>query len=89
MRTTLAIALLLGCGSFTMACSGKSPSRQHTDDDSGGDGDSGPTDDGPECYTNPTTHVQIINACGDAETITKSPNLPLLNDDGTLPPLPE
>jgi len=40
------------------------------------------------CFTNPTTHVEIINGCTTAEKIYKQPELPLLNPDGTLPPIP-
>ena len=46
---------------------------------------------GPDCFTGtPTTHDEIINACP-AQGVTriiKHPNLPLLNADGSLPPLP-
>jgi hypothetical protein len=41
-----------------------------------------------DCYLNPTTHLEIINACTDAVKITKNPTLPLLYPDGGLPPLP-
>jgi hypothetical protein len=41
-----------------------------------------------DCYLNPTTHLEIINACTDAVKITKNPSLPLLLTDGGLPPLP-
>lgn len=45
----------------------------------------------PDCFTGtPTTHDQIINACP-AQGVTrimKHPTLPLLNADGSLPPLP-
>jgi hypothetical protein len=40
------------------------------------------------CFTNPTTHNEIINACTTAQKIYKDPTLPLLNPDGSLPPLP-
>ena len=40
------------------------------------------------CFTNPTTHLEIINACTTAEKIYKDPELPLLLPDGGLPPLP-
>lgn len=42
------------------------------------------------CYTNPTTHHEIINACTDPSVvkIDVHPDLPLLNPDGTLPDLP-
>jgi hypothetical protein len=41
-----------------------------------------------DCVMNPTTHLEIINACTDAVRITKNPTLPLLLADGGLPPLP-
>ena len=43
------------------------------------------------CYGVPnaqSTHYQIINACTNAQSLTKTPVLPLLNPDGGLPPLP-
>ena len=46
---------------------------------------------GPDCFTGtPLTHDQLINACVDPSVtrIIKHPNLPLLNSDGSLPPLP-
>ena len=45
----------------------------------------------PKCFEGtPTNHEQLINACVGAgvEKIDKRPVLPLLNSDGTLPPLP-
>lgn len=45
----------------------------------------------PDCFAGtPTTHDEIINACPDpgVTRIMKHPNLPLLNADGSLPPLP-
>jgi hypothetical protein len=45
----------------------------------------------PDCFMgDPQTHDQIINACpGPGVTrIFKNPTLPLMNPDGTLPPLP-
>jgi len=45
----------------------------------------------PDCFTGtPTTHDEIINACPapGVTVIHKHPNLPLLNADGSLPPLP-
>ena len=49
--------------------------------DSGGDG-------GSDCFTNPTTYFEIINACvtPDVTKITKNPTLPLEYADGGLPP---
>jgi hypothetical protein len=45
-------------------------------------------DAGADCVTHPETHVDIINACTDAEKVDKKPELPLLLRDGGLPPLP-
>lgn len=45
----------------------------------------------PDCFSGtPTTHDEIINACvgADVTVIHKHPNLPLLDADGSLPPLP-
>ena len=57
--------------------------------------DAGPAADGgadggeaADCVKDPKTHVEIINACTDAEPVDKDPVLPLLLDDGSLPPLP-
>jgi hypothetical protein len=45
---------------------------------------------GPDasCFTNPQTHYEIINACTGAQQIFKDSHPPLLNSDGSLPPLP-
>jgi len=51
----------------------------------GGDAGDGGT---PSCFTNPRTHYEIINACTDAQSFDKNPRLPLLQPDGSLPPLP-
>ena len=56
-------------------------------------GNNNPTDGGtpdagePDCFMNPTTHYEIINACTDAVKVDKTPTLPGLIDGG-LPPLP-
>src|SRR5262249_57368061 len=45
----------------------------------------------PDCFTGtPVTHDEIINACPapGVTRIFKTPSLPLMNSDGTLPPLP-
>ena len=55
----------------------------------GGAGQGGAGGSGiPDCFTSPMTHVEIINGCTDAEAVDKVVNLPLLNSDGSLPPLP-
>jgi hypothetical protein len=73
----LAAALLAGCS------------------DDGGKND--PPDAGPDvdappaCFAGePRTHTELMNACTAAgvEKIDKRTVLPLLNADGTLPPLP-
>jgi hypothetical protein len=40
------------------------------------------------CVPSPRTHVEILNACTDAQSVNKRVVLPLLRPDGTLPPLP-
>lgn len=40
------------------------------------------------CFENPQTHYEIINGCTTAQQIFKDSHPPLLNPDGTLPPLP-
>jgi hypothetical protein len=44
--------------------------------------------DDMSCYNQPTTHLEILNACTSAQSVSKQPVLPLLRADGTLPPLP-
>jgi hypothetical protein len=55
--------------------------------DGGSDGGSDAAPE-PDCFTNPKNHFEIINACTDAAKIDKKPVLPLLQPDGSLPPLP-
>jgi hypothetical protein len=43
-------------------------------------------DAGSDCFMNPKTHFEIINACTTAQKITKNPTLPRLLPDGGLPP---
>lgn len=54
------------------------------------DADPGALDAGidADCYVNPSTHHEIINACTTAQKIEKDPALPLQLADGGLPPLP-
>ena len=55
----------------------------------GGAGGSGGAGGGaPDCFTNPKTHLEIINACTTADEIDKTPKLPLFGPNGELPPLP-
>ena len=48
--------------------------------------DSGPQEE--DCFKNPKTHYEIINACTTATKIDKKVNLPLLLSDGGRPPIP-
>lgn len=42
-----------------------------------------------QCFDNPMRHDELINSCASGvERIDKNPTLPLLNPDGTRPPLP-
>jgi hypothetical protein len=84
--------LALGLGLAASACSGGDvPSDQggaSSSSSSSGSGGGGAGGGAPDCYMNPQTHVEIINACTDAEKVDKAVNLPLLGSDGKLPPLP-
>lgn len=53
------------------------------------DFDAGTLPDGApkDCFDNPTTHFEIINACTTSTRITKNPTLTKLLPDGGLPPL--
>ena len=71
------------------------PSSTSTSTPPGGDGgpgglpDAGTNPDGgpKDCFDNPKTHYEIINACTNATRIAKNPVLPKLLSDGGLPPL--
>lgn len=94
----LALAVLIGSCSIYAACDDSSALKESTPDagakaevdsgpgpggNDGGDGDGGPKD----CFENPKTHFEIINACTNATKITKNPTLSKLLPDGGLPPL--
>ena len=55
----------------------------------GGGLDAGTLPDGApkDCFDDPKTHFEIINACTNATKLTKNPTLPRLLADGGLPPL--
>lgn len=94
--------VLVSFGSLAMgACDDQTPSDSGSNSSSssasaaassssgeGGAGGAGGSGGGMSCVSNPTTHVEIINACTDAEKIDKVVTLPLLEPDGSLPPLP-
>ncbi len=77
---TLALAFPVGCGD---------DNKDH--DDAAVAHDAGPdavvTPDA-SCFNNPQTYAEIINACTTADKIYKDSHPPLLNPDGSLPPLP-
>jgi hypothetical protein len=82
MRTSsflivFALAGLAGCGDNKQGTPdmGPSPDMTTVSPDMG-------------CYGNPQTHVELLNACTNAQAVDKTPVTPLLNADGTLPPLP-
>lgn len=100
-RLALVLLVLASmCGAAVVACDDSSAVKEvNPGTDSGGPppavdsgippGADGGTDGAPsDCYLNPKTHLEIINACTDAVRITKNPTLPLLLGDGGLPPLP-
>ena len=82
MKSTLFLAVALV---FAAACGddGSAP-RDAAPEDAVTDGGMPDAD----CFMNPQTHDEIINACTTAQKITKNPTLPLLEADGSLPPLP-
>jgi hypothetical protein len=58
-------------------------------------GNNTPLDAGPNCVGDggcyacpPTSYLQIINACTNAATVSKTPVVPMLYPDGGFPPLP-
>ena len=77
---TLTLAFAAGCSDDANS-TGKKDAGAVTD---------APPSGGPDasCFTNPTNHNEIINACTTAQKIYKTTNLPLLGSDGNLPPLP-
>lgn len=91
------IALLFlataGVAASLAACDSSSPVKEDTSQDAGvtpppgtNGADGGSPDGGKDCFDDPKTHLEIINACTDAEKITKNPALSRLIDGG-LPPL--
>lgn len=85
----LVLVAAAGVGVGVYGCSNSSAITENVVDagnptvDSGSGGDAG-----PDCFNDPKTYEEIINACTDAVKIDKKPTLPLLLADGGLPPLP-
>jgi hypothetical protein len=98
--TLALVGLTTACPSEEMAPPiGEEESGDGDGDSGDGDGDSGDGDgDGDECLgadgcfaCEPTSSIELTNACTDAtcEPFENTPaRLPLLERDGTLPPLP-
>ncbi len=101
-RTSLALVLAVAAMGLThVACTDDDTAVKEAAPDAGGGKDTGPTTTGDgsvpgtdggdaapsDCFTNPQTHFEIINACTTATRITKNPVLPALLPDGGLPPL--
>ena len=76
-RMMFVLAVVVGCGGDPKVKQDAGPQDAGVD----------PTPDA-SCFENPQTHHEIINACTDAQQIYKNSRPPLLNADGTLPPLP-
>ena len=78
MRRLLLCLALAACGN-----NGSAPKDAPVVQDAGADA---PVD--ASCFTNPTTHYEIINACTTAQKVYKNSHPPLLGSDGSLPALP-
>lgn len=97
-RYSLLLALAVAVGGIFVygACSSDDAVTEGTPDAGPGSSsgntlpDAGTLPDGAakDCYDNPTTHFEIINACTDADKITRNPSLAKLLPDGGLPALP-
>jgi hypothetical protein len=78
-------ALLLlcaaGCGNDDATLVADPPSPQPQPGGSSGETPGQP----PPCVQDPVTHLDIINACTNAVGVRKTPQLTLLNPDGSLP----
>ncbi len=81
MKMFLALALV-----FSAACGNSSSSPKDAAVQDAGTSGGGPD---ASCFTNPTTHYEIINACTTAQKVYKDSHPPLEHADGTLPALPQ
>lgn len=77
-RVVMAALLLVGIGALAVVGCGNKAGNN-----GGGNADMAQT-----CFMNPTTHVQIINACTTAQAIDITPFYPSSAPGGTLPSLP-
>jgi hypothetical protein len=99
MAVRIAVSVVLGASLALAACSddsGKAPvdSAPLVRADGGTkpsvDGQVKPGSDAqaPECYQDPKTHAEIINACTTAQFVDKTPFYPAKAPNGVLPALP-
>jgi hypothetical protein len=91
MKTMMKILLLVGVlGAIGVACGDNSNNNNNPPDmtmPSLPDLAESP-DMAVGCVSNPMTHVEIINACTNADTFDVMPFYPTLAPNGMLPPLP-
>lgn len=93
---TAALALATSVASVFLhaACDGSSAVKEAVVDagapeagSSGGTSGNAGEAGAKDCFDDPKTHFEIINACTDATGIAKDPTLRKLLPDGGLPPL--
>jgi hypothetical protein len=77
-----------GAGGSTSSSSSTGTTSSSNGGTGGAKTDGGGTGGAPDCYPNPMTYLEIINACTNAQQVDVMPVLPLLEADGGLPPLP-
>jgi hypothetical protein len=85
---TFGLCASVGCDDSSHAVKETVPDAATPIGGDGGGADGGADGAPSDCFTNPQTHYEIINACTNAVKIDKSPTLPLLYADGGLPPVP-
>jgi hypothetical protein len=94
IRSAFALVIVLGSSFAWVACDDDRSSVKETTPPKNDAGPNNPTDggntapDASDCFENPKTHFEIINACTTATKIAKTPTLSKLLDGGALPPLP-
>ena len=77
---------MLGCGDNGNPANPDAPGRMDAPPPDSFTPDGGGPD--ADCFTNPTTHVQIINACTNAQHVSRPATVPGQLPDGALPALP-
>lgn len=93
MRTHTTKFFWIALALLAPACGGSQVEPPGNDDTTGDDDTTGATDEtgGEPCVEDPKDPVEILNACSDATCepfANTKERLPLLKDDGSLPPLP-